>query len=250
MKTSFLEAFTAPLKEPRGIGKLLFGGFLMILSSILMLNWGEFFKLGKDYEYIFSILFLIGLFIQFIPLGYCVKSAHECIQDEFLIMPEWSNIGEYLARGIISAIILFIYAIPFFILAFLGGILIVTLGVNPLLIYLLLFFVSCLEVMIVSTVLMFYFKDMKFTDAFRLVAIFKVFCRNVKTIFLIFLHLFCLAMFSAVLIVASAITIIGILLIPSISLLSTIASFYIIAKEGRDILWNENMWGVNEEKEE
>ena len=169
MKTSFLEAFTAPLKEPRGIGKLLFGGFLMILSSILMLNWGEFFKLGKDYEYIFSILFLIGLFIQFIPLGYCVKSAHECIQDEFLIMPEWSNIGEYLARGIISAIILFIYAIPFFILAFLGGILIVTLGVNPLLIYLLLFFVSCLEVMIVSTVLMFYFKDMKFTDAFRLV---------------------------------------------------------------------------------
>ena len=250
MKTSFLEAFTAPLKEPRGIGKLLFGGFLMILSSILMLNWGEFFKLGKDYEYIFSILFLIGLFIQFIPLGYCVKSAHECIQDEFLIMPEWSNIGEYLARGIISAIILFIYAIPFFILAFLGGILIVTLGVNPLLIYLLLFFVSCLEVMIVSTVLMFYFKDMKFTDAFRLVAIFKVFCRNVKTIFLIFLHLFCLAMFSAVLIVASAITIIGILLIPSISFLSTIASFYIIAKEGREILWNENMWGVNEEKEE
>ena len=128
MKTSFLEAFTAPLKEPRGIGKLLFGGFLMILSSILMLNWGEFFKLGKDYEYIFSILFLIGLFIQFIPLGYCVKSAHECIQDEFLIMPEWSNIGEYLARGIISAIILFIYAIPFFILAFLGGILIVHSG--------------------------------------------------------------------------------------------------------------------------
>lgn len=250
MKTSFLEAFTAPLKEPRGIGKLLFGGFLMILSSILMLNWGEFFKLGKDYEYIFSILFLIGLFIQFIPLGYCVKSAHECIQDEFLIMPEWSNIGEYLARGIISAIILFIYAIPFFILAFLGGILIVTLGVNPLLIYLLLFFVSCLEVMIVSTVLMFYFKDMKFTDAFRLVAIFKVFCRNVKTIFLIFLHLFCLALFSFVLTLASAITIIGILLIPSISLLSTIASFYIIAKEGRDILWNENMWGVNEEKEE
>ena len=250
MKTSFLEAFTAPLKEPRGIGKLLFGGFLMIFSSILMLNWGEFFKLGKDYEYIFSILFLIGLFIQFIPLGYCVKSAHECIQDEFLIMPEWSNIGEYLARGIISAIILFIYAIPFFILAFLGGILIVTLGVNPLLIYLLLFFVSCLEVMIVSTVLMFYFKDMKFTDAFRLVAIFKVFCRNVKTIFLIFLHLFCLALFSFVLTLASAITIIGILLIPSISLLSTIASFYIIAKEGRDILWNENMWGVNEEKEE
>ncbi len=250
MKTSFLEAFTAPLKEPRGIGKLLFGGFLMILSSILMLNWGEFFKLGKDYEYIFSILFLIGLFIQFIPLGYCVKSAHECIQDEFLIMPEWSNIGEYLARGIISAIILFIYAIPFFILAFLGGILIVTLGVNPILIYLLLFFVSCLEVMIVSTVLMFYFKDMKFTDAFRLVAIFKVFCRNVKTIFLIFLHLFCLALFSFVLTLASAITIIGILLIPSISLLSTIASFYIIAKEGRDILWNENMWGVNEEKEE
>ena len=250
MKTNFLEAFTAPLKEPRGIGKLLFGGFLMILSSILMLNWGEFFKLGKDYEYIFSILFLIGLFIQFIPLGYCVKSAHECIQDEFLIMPEWSNIGEYLARGIISAIILFIYAIPFFILAFLGGILIVTLGVNPILIYLLLFFVSCLEVMIVSTVLMFYFKDMKFTDAFRLVAIFKVFCRNIKTIFIIFLHLFCLAMFSAVLILASAITIIGILLIPSISLLSTIASFYIIAKEGRDILWNENMWGVNEEKEE
>lgn len=250
MKTSFLEAFTAPLKEPRGIGKLLFGGFLMILSSILMLNWGEFFKLGKDYEYIFSILFLIGLFIQFIPLGYCVKSAHECIQDEFLIMPEWSNIGEYLARGIISAIILFIYAIPFFILAFLGGILIVTLGVNPLLIYLLLFFVSCLEVMIVSTVLMFYFKDMKFTDAFRLIAIFKVFCRNVKTIFLIFLHLFCLALFSFVLTLASAITIIGILLIPSISLLSTIASFYIIAKEGRDILWNENMWGVNEEKEE
>lgn len=250
MKTSFLEAFTAPLKEPRGIGKLLFGGFLMILSSILMLNWGEFFKLGKDYEYIFSILFLIGLFIQFIPLGYCVKSAHECIQDEFLIMPEWSNIGEYLARGIISAIILFIYAIPFFILAFLGGILIVTLGVNPLLIYLLLFFVSCLEVMIVSTVLMFYFKDMKFTDAFRLVAIFKVFCRNIKTIFLIFLHLFCLALFSFVLTLASAITIIGILLIPSISLLSTIASFYIIAKEGRDILWNENMWGVNEEKEE
>lgn len=250
MKTSFLEAFTAPLKEPRGIGKLLFGGFLMILSSILMLNWGEFFKLGKDYEYIFSILFLIGLFIQFIPLGYCVKSAHECIQDEFLIIPEWSNIGEYLARGIISAIILFIYAIPFFILAFLGGILIVTLGVNPLLIYLLLFFVSCLEVMIVSTVLMFYFKDMKFTDAFRLVAIFKVFCRNIKTIFLIFLHLFCLALFSFVLTLASAITIIGILLIPSISLLSTIASFYIIAKEGRDILWNENMWGVNEEKEE
>ena len=250
MKTSFLEAFTAPLKEPRGIGKLLFGGFLMILSSILMLNWGEFFKLGKDYEYIFSILFLIGLFIQFIPLGYCVKSAHECIQDEFLIMPEWSDIGEYLARGIISAIILFIYAIPFFILAFLGGILIVTLGVNPLLIYLLLFFVSCLEVMIVSTVLMFYFKDMKFTDAFRLVAIFKVFCRNIKTIFLIFLHLFCLALFSFVLTLASAITIIGILLIPSISLLSTIASFYIIAKEGRDILWNENMWGVNEEKEE
>ncbi len=250
MKTSFLEAFTAPLKEPRGIGKLLFGGFLMILSSILMLNWGEFFKLGKDYEYIFSILFLIGLFIQFIPLGYCVKSAHECIQDEFLIMPEWSNIGEYLARGIISAIILFIYAIPFFILAFLGGILIVTLGVNPILIYLLLFFVSCLEVMIVSTVLMFYFKDMKFTDAFRLIAIFKVFCRNVKTIFLIFLHLFCLALFSFVLTLASAITIIGILLIPSISLLSTIASFYIIAKEGRDILWNENMWGVNEEKEE
>ena len=250
MKTSFLEAFTAPLKEPRGIGKLLFGGFLMILSSILMLNCGEFFKLGKDYEYIFSILFLIGLFIQFIPLGYCVKSAHECIQDEFLIMPEWSNIGEYLARGIISAIILFIYAIPFFILAFLGGILIVTLGVNPLLIYLLLFFVSCLEVMIVSTVLMFYFKDMKFTVAFRLVAIFKVFCRNVKTIFLIFLHLFCLALFSFVLTLASAITIIGILLIPSISLLSTIASFYIIAKEGRDILWNENMWGVNEEKEE
>lgn len=250
MKTSFLEAFTAPLKEPRGIGKLLFGGFLMILSSILMLNWGEFFKLGKDYEYIFSILFLIGLFIQFIPLGYCVKSAHECIQDEFLIMPEWSNIVEYLARGIISAIILFIYAIPFFILAFLGGILIVTLGVNPLLIYLLLFFVSCLEVMIVSTVLMFYFKDMKFTDAFRLVAIFKVFCRNIKTIFLIFLHLFCLALFSFVLTLASAITIIGILLIPSISLLSTIASFYIIAKEGRDILWNENMWGVNEEKEE
>ncbi len=250
MKTSFLEAFTAPLKEPRGIGKLLFGGFLMILSSILMLNWGEFFKLGKDYEYIFSILFLIGLFIQFIPLGYCVKSAHECIQDEFLIMPEWSNIGEYLARGIISAIILFIYAIPFFILAFLGGILIVTLGVNPILIYLLLFFVSCLEVMIVSTVLMFYFKDMKFTDAFRLVAIFKVFCRNIKTIFLIFLHLFCLALFSFVLTLASAITIIGILLIPSISLLSTIASFYIIAKEGRDILWNENMWGVNEEKEE
>ena len=250
MKTSFLEAFTAPLKEPRGIGKLLFGGFLMILSSILMLNWGEFFKLGKDYEYIFSILFLIGLFIQFIPLGYCVKSAHECIQDEFLIMPEWSNIGEYLARGIISAIILFIYAIPFFILAFLGGILIVTLGVNPILIYLLLFFVSCLEVMIVSTVLMFYFKDMKFTDAFRLVAIFKVFCRNIKTIFIIFLHLFCLALFSFVLTLASAITIIGILLIPSISLLSTIASFYIIAKEGRDILWNENMWGVNEEKEE
>lgn len=250
MKTSFLEAFTAPLKEPRGIGKLLFGGFLMILSSILMLNWGEFFKLGKDYEYIFSILFLIGLFIQFIPLGYCVKSAHECIQDEFLIMPEWSDIGEYLARGIISAIILFIYAIPFFILAFLGGILIVTLGVNPILIYLLLFFVSCLEVMIVSTVLMFYFKDMKFTDAFRLVAIFKVFCRNIKTIFLIFLHLFCLALFSFVLTLASAITIIGILLIPSISLLSTIASFYIIAKEGRDILWNENMWGVNEEKEE
>lgn len=250
MKTSFLEAFTAPLKEPRGIGKLLFGGFLMILSSILMLNWGEFFKLGKDYEYIFSILFLIGLFIQFIPLGYCVKSAHECIQDEFLIMPEWSDIGEYLARGIISAIILFIYAIPFFILAFLGGILIVALGVNPILIYLLLFFVSCLEVMIVSTVLMFYFKDMKFTDAFRLVAIFKVFCRNVKTIFLIFLHLFCLALFSFVLTLASAITIIGILLIPSISLLSTIASFYIIAKEGRDILWNENMWGVNEEKEE
>lgn len=250
MKTSFLEAFTAPLKEPRGIGKLLFGGFLMIFSSILMLNWGEFFKLGKDYEYIFSILFLIGLFIQFIPLGYCVKSAHECIQDEFLIMPEWSNIGEYLARGIISAIILFIYAIPFFILAFLGGILIVTLGVNPILIYLLLFFVSCLEVMIVSTVLMFYFKDMKFTDAFRLVAIFKVFCRNIKTIFLIFLHLFCLALFSFVLTLASAITIIGILLIPSISLLSTIASFYIIAKEGRDILWNENMWGVNEEKEE
>ena len=250
MKTSFLEAFTAPFKEPRGIGQLLFGGFLMILSSILMLNWGEFFKLGKDYEYIFSILFLIGLFIQFIPLGYCVKSAHECIQDEFLIMPEWSNIGEYLARGIISAIILFIYAIPFFILAFLGGILIVTLGVNPILIYLLLFFVSCLEVMIVSTVLMFYFKDMKFTDAFRLIAIFKVFCRNVKTIFLIFLHLFCLALFSFVLTLASAITIIGILLIPSISLLSTIASFYIIAKEGRDILWNENMWGVNEEKEE
>ena len=250
MKTNFLEAFTAPLKEPRGIGKLLFGGFLMILSSILMLNWGEFFKLGKDYEYIFSILFLIGLFIQFIPLGYCVKSAHECIQDEFLIMPEWSNIGEYLARGIISAIILFIYAIPFFILAFLGGILIVTLGVNPLLIYLLLFFVSCLEVMIVSTVLMFYFKDMKFTDAFRLVAIFKVFCRNIKTIFIIFLHLFCLAMFSAVLIVASAITIIGILLIPSISFLSTIASFYIIAKEGREILWNENMWGVDDESEE
>ena len=165
-------------------------------------------------------------------------------------MPEWSDIGEYLARGIISAIILFIYAIPFFILAFLGGILIVALGVNPILIYLLLFFVSCLEVMIVSTVLMFYFKDMKFTDAFRLVAIFKVFCRNVKTIFLIFLHLFCLALFSFVLTLASAITIIGILLIPSISLLSTIASFYIIAKEGRDILWNENMWGVNEEKEE
>lgn len=250
MKTNFLEAFTAPLKEPRGIGKLLFGGFLMILSSILMLNWGEFFKLGKDYEYIFSILFLIGLFIQFIPLGYCVKSAHECIQDEFLIMPEWSDIGEYLARGIISAIILFIYAIPFFILALLGGFFIVTFGTNPLLIYLLLFFVSCIEVMIISTVLMFYFKDMKFTDAFRLVAIFKVFCRNIKTIFIIFLHLFCLAMFSAVLIVASAITIIGILLIPSISLLSTIASFYIIAKEGRDILWNENMWGVNEEKEE
>ena len=250
MKTSFLEAFTAPLKEPRGIGKLLFGGFLMILSSILMLNWGEFFKLGKDYEYIFSILFLIGLFIQFIPLGYCVKSAHECIQDEFLIMPEWSDIGEYLARGIISAIILFIYAIPFFILALLGGFFIVTFGTNPLLIYLLLFFVSCIEVMIISTVLMFYFKDMKFTDAFRLVAIFKVFCRNVKTIFLIFLHLFCLALFSFVLTLASAITIIGILLIPSISLLSTIASFYIIAKEGRDILWNENMWGVNEEKEE
>ncbi len=250
MKTSFLEAFTAPLKEPRGIGKLLFGGFLMIFSSILMLNWGEFFKLGKDYEYIFSILFLIGFLIQFIPFGYCIKSAHECIQDEFLIMPEWSDIGEYLARGIISAIILFIYAIPFFILAFLGGILIVTLGVNPLLIYLLLFFVSCLEVMIVSTVLMFYFKDMKFTDAFRLVAIFKVFCRNVKTIFLIFLHLFCLALFSFVLTLASAITIIGILLIPSISLLSTIASFYIIAKEGRDILWNENMWGVDDESEE
>ena len=250
MKTSFLEAFTAPLKEPRGIGKLLFGGFLMILSSILMLNWGEFFKLGKDYEYIFSILFLIGLFIQFIPLGYCVKSAHECIQDEFLIMPEWSDIGEYLARGIISAIILFIYAIPFFILALLGGFFIVTFGTNPLLIYLLLFFVSCIEVMIISTVLMFYFKDMKFTDAFRLVAIFKVFCRNIKTIFLIFLHLFCLALFSFVLTLASAITIIGILLIPSISLLSTIASFYIIAKEGRDILWNENMWGVNEEKEE
>ena len=250
MKTSFLEAFTAPLKEPRGIGKLLFGGFLMILSSILMLNWGEFFKLGKDYEYIFSILFLIGFLIQFIPFGYCIKSAHECIQDEFLIMPEWSDIGEYLARGIISAIILFIYAIPFFILALLGGFFIVTFGTNPLLIYLLLFFVSCIEVMIVSTVLMFYFKDMKFTDAFRLVAIFKVFCRNVKTIFLIFLHLFCLALFSFVLTLASAITIIGILLIPSISLLSTIASFYIIAKEGRVILWNENMWGVNEEKEE
>lgn len=250
MKTNFLEAFTAPLKEPRGIGKLLFGGFLMILSSILMLNWGEFFKLGKDYEYIFSILFLIGFLIQFIPFGYCIKSAHECIQDEFLIMPEWSDIGEYLARGIISAIILFIYAIPFFILALLGGFFIVTFGTNPLLIYLLLFFVSCIEVMIISTVLMFYFKDMKFTDAFRLVAIFKVFCRNIKTIFIIFLHLFCLAMFSAVLIVASAITIIGILLIPSISFLSTIASFYIIAKEGREILWNENMWGVDDESEE
>ena len=249
MNTNFFEAFSAPLKEPRGIGKLLFGGFLIILSSIFMSNLGEIFKffISDDYKFIFTILFIIGIFIQFVTFGYCIKSAHDCIQEEFLIMPEWSHISEYLGRGIVSGIILFLYSLPFYILLFLGIFSILNQNANPILIYSLLTLFFCIEVMFLSTVLMFYFKDLKFTDAFRLGNIFKVFFRNLPRIFQIFLSLLGLSIFSSIIAALVGITIIGLLLLPSLSLLYIISSFYIIAKEGRDILWEENMWGAGED---
>lgn len=247
MNTNFFEAFISPLKEPRGINKLLVGGLIIIFSGLLMVNWGEIFKFGKDYEYIFSILGLIGICLQFIPLGYCVKSAHECIQDEFLIMSEWKDLGDYFARGLVSAFILFLYGLPFYILLTLGIFSVLMLGANPLLIYPLLFLILCVEIMFISTVLMFYFKDLKFSDAFRIQAISKVFSKNLKSMFLILLNLIGLSLLSTIVSALVGITIIGLLLLPSLSILGTLAAFYIIAKEGREILWNENMWGVDEE---
>ena len=246
MNTNIIEAYTTSINEPRSISKILIGNFIIILSWLMMINFGKIFHFNQEYDYIFTILFWIGFFIQFIPLGYSISSAHNCIQNELLILPEWKNIGEYLSIGLISTVIIFIYFLPFYILSFLGVLSILYLHTSPQLVYILLFLLLCAEIIFIFAVSMFYFKDMKISDAFRIKDIFTIFFKHLKTLFLIFLNIIAILIITTIISILVGITIVGILLIPSIFIVGALAALYIISKEGREILWNENMWGTKE----
>lgn len=124
---------------------------------------------------IIGIILGIIPIVNFLVLGYILDAAKKAKKKNFEL-PEWKNFGELFVNGFFSLLIQIIYFIPVGIVIFLmagsyfgdlqgmnnlmsgfSGISIVIIGILSLVLY---FFAS--------TGIMFFVKDYKFTDAFRL----------------------------------------------------------------------------------
>jgi hypothetical protein len=76
-------------------------------------NWIVKIILGA----IFNLLMLVLIGIPFI-FGYLLELARNSAQGKEIPLPEWDNLGDKFARGLVYTIILIIYSIPGIILSF------------------------------------------------------------------------------------------------------------------------------------
>lgn len=76
-------------------------------------NWIVKIILGA----IFNLLTLVLIGIPFV-LGYLLELAKNSSQGKEIPLPEWDNLGDKFARGLVYAIIVIIYSLPGIILSF------------------------------------------------------------------------------------------------------------------------------------
>lgn len=237
MSINFKESILLPFSEPRGIVKVIIGGIILLIASVLqnISILQPVFKLGKDVNYIFILLSGLGIILSLGICGYCAQAANNYLkEDEYIVMPEWDKIGDYCIIGLLVALVSLIYSIPAIIL-YTAGVLVLFANPAGMIMALPLFVIALiLQLILLPAALMIFVKDLKISDIFNMNFLSQIIIKNLPGLIIIDL-LILFALFLYVIAIIFSLF----LLTPFIIFMMNLAVFNLYAQGAQDFLADE-----------